>query len=335
MTPVGQDDAAPASLRPMAELPGAAAWLDAAPALLFARSADGTQVWLSARWLEVLGARDLAELQAGWRARLDAGVDPLGLPPGETRCRLRNAQGRMQVFTVRVAPATAGAAGGPAWLGSAELQAESDTDFLAFASHELRSPLNAIRGWSHVLRKSSGELNAMQQKALDTIDRSVSVQARLIDDLLDRQRLLRGQVPLEPQRVRLADVLAEALQAVQPAAHEKSLTLTLDAADDLWLDADPRRLGQAMAQVLGHALKHTPAQGSIAIAAQACDGRAHIALTDGAQGLDAAALDAALAQPAKGLGLAQYLVELHGGRLVAQAGETGTLFHIELPLAAR
>ena len=324
----GPDDAAPA-LRPLADLPGLA-WLDALPVLLFARSADGALAWLSAHWLTVLGASDLGALQASVDEA--AHLPPWRLPAGEARCRLRGPVAAVGL-RVRVVAAPPGAPEGAAWFGIAEPDASGgDPDFLAFASHELRSPLNAIRGWSHVLRKSSGELNAMQQKALDTIDRSVGAEARLIDDLLDRQRLLRGQAPLEPRRLRLADLLAEALQAIQPAADEKSVALALDVPDDLWLDADPKRLGQAFDQLLAHGLKHTPAQGRIVLTVtRANDGRAHIALEDGALGFDADSLREALAQPAKGVGLAQRLVEMHGGRMEGRATDAGTSFRLDLP----
>jgi signal transduction histidine kinase len=317
-------------LRPLADLPGLA-WLDALPVLLFARSADGRDAWLSAHWLGVMGAPDLAALHAGASGANDP--PPWRLPAGEAHCRLRGAAGAPLGLRVRVVAAAPGAPAGAAWFGIAEPDGTAgDPDFLAFASHELRSPLNAIRGWSHVLRKSSGELNAMQQKALDTIDRSVSAQARLIDDLLDRQRLLRGQAPLEPRRLRLADLLGEALQAVQPAADEKSIVLALEVPDDLWLDADPKRLAQAVDQLLAHGLKHTPPQGRIALAVtRANDGRAQIALDDGALGFDADALREAFAQPAKGLGLARRLVEMHGGRLEGRAAQAGTSFRIDLP----
>lgn len=329
----GAEPAAP-SLHPLAELTGLA-WLEALPVLLFARSADGARVWLSAHWLAAFGVHDLAALRAGWSARLEHGVDPLRLPAGRTRCRLRDTSGRLQPYAVSVTAAASGGPGAVAWLGVAEPQPAGEADFLAFAAHELRSPLNAIRGWSHVLRKSTGELNAMQEKALESIDRSVAAQARLIDDLLDRQRVLRGQAPLERQRIELAPLLAQAVRDVQAAAQEKSLDITLDVPAGLHADADPRRLAQALEQLLAHALKHTPPQGRIHLGACAVGEGARIEMGDGAQGFDDAALREALAQPAKGLGFAQALVELHGGHLAARADAAGTAFRIDLPAGAR
>src|SRR5258705_9392792 len=88
----------------------------------------------------------------------------------------------------------------------AEAAALAKDEFLAVVTHELRSPLNAIRGWAHVLRHS-GELLPTQLKALDAIDRNTQTQARLVDDLLDSQRILCGKLELVHSRVPLASVL--------------------------------------------------------------------------------------------------------------------------------
>src|SRR6185369_16243949 len=151
----------------------------------------------------------------------------------------------------------------------AETLARSKDEFLAVVTHELRSPLNAIRGWAHVLRRA-GALSDMQLKALDAIDRNTVAQAQMVDDLLDSQRILCGNFHLEPSRASLAELIGEAVDAVQPAADAKRIRIEVrhDPAIDI-VSVDVRRLRQALTGLLSNAVKFTPDDGRIDVRSRA------------------------------------------------------------------
>src|SRR2546423_12044639 len=229
----------------------------------------------------------------------------------------------------------------------AEAAALAKDEFVAVVTHELRSPLNAIRGWAHVLRHS-GMLNATQLKALDAIDRNTQAQAHLVDDLLDSQRILCGKLELDLQRVPVAHVLGEALESVQRAAELKRIRL--EASHDPAIGivrADADRLRQALVKLLANAVKFTPEDGIVSLRSERRADSMAIRVTDTGIGLEPAQLpfvfdrfqqaDSSNTRRASGLGLglslAKQLVELHGGRITVESpgAGLGTTFTIELP----
>jgi len=230
----------------------------------------------------------------------------------------------------------------------AEATALAKDEFVAVVTHELRSPLNAIRGWAHVLRHS-GMLNATQVKALDAIDRNTQAQAHLVDDLLDSQRILCGKLELDLQRVPMGHVLSEALEAVQPAAEAKRIRLEVShdpAIDQVRADAD--RLRQALVKLLSNAVKFTPEDGIVILRSECRPDTIAIRVSDTGIGLEPAQIpfvferfqrgDSSNTRRTGGLGLgltlAKQLVELHGGRIAVDSPGPGmgTTFTIELPV---
>ncbi|HMC14697.1 MAG TPA: ATP-binding protein [Albitalea sp.] len=232
----------------------------------------------------------------------------------------------------------------------AETLARSKDEFLAVVTHELRSPLNAIRGWAHVLRRS-GELSDMQRKALDAIDRNTVAQAQMVDDLLDSQRILCGNFHLEPSRVPLVELIAEAVDAVQPAAGAKHIRIEVqhDPAIDI-VTVDLRRLRQALSGLLSNAVKFTPEDGEIQVTSRGGDQTLTIEVQDNGIGLEPEQLahvfepfkqaDASSTRQQSGLGLglslARQLVELHGGQIAVHSEGVGrgARFTITLPQPA-
>lgn len=229
----------------------------------------------------------------------------------------------------------------------AEAATQAKDEFLAVVTHELRSPLNAIRGWSHVLRHSSA-LQPVQVKALDAIDRNTQAQAHLVDDLLDSQRILCGTLQLDLGRVPLAVLVEEAMESVRPGAVLKRIRLevTHDPAVAMVI-ADADRLRQAMTKLLSNAVKFTPEDGIVSVATRRGDGGLEIEVRDTGVGIAASQLplvferfqqaDSSNARRANGLGLgltlAQQLVELHGGRISVRSEGIGlgSAFTIALP----
>jgi len=229
----------------------------------------------------------------------------------------------------------------------AQALARSKDEFLAVVTHELRSPLNAIRGWAHVLRRA-GALNEMQIKALDAIDRNTTVQAQMVDELLDGQRILCGDLRLEIGQAPLAAIVTEALDEVQTAAAAKRIKLSVEHDPVAGLvSADVARLRQAIAGLLSNAVKFTPEDGAIDVRTRAAAQSVVIEVQDNGIGLEPSQLpfvfdrfrqaDGSNTRRQNGLGLglslARQLVELHGGGISVESegAGCGARFTIQLP----
>ncbi|WP_299761811.1 ATP-binding protein [Ramlibacter sp.] len=220
-------------------------------------------------------------------------------------------------------------------------------EFLATLSHELRTPLSAILGWVHILGRGARD-PADLDKGVATIDRNCRLQLKLIDDLLDMNRIASGKVRLDPQQLALVPFLEAAVQAAQPAAQARGVALhgQFDPALAPLL-ADPARLQQVMSNLLSNAIKFTPAGGRIAVTLRECDGMAEIAVADTGGGIPAEFLphvferfrqaDSTTTRQHGGLGLGlsivRNLVELHGGTIAAASPGPGrgATFVVRLP----
>ncbi|AFZ30628.1 multi-sensor hybrid histidine kinase [Gloeocapsa sp. PCC 7428] len=222
-------------------------------------------------------------------------------------------------------------------------------EFLAVLSHELRSPLNPILGWSKLLQK--GNLNPAKTKtALATIERNAQLQAQLIDDLLDIARILRGKLSLNEAAVDLGVVISSALETVRLAAEAKALHVKVNLPTQVRTAmGDAGRLQQVVWNLLSNAVKFTPQGGQITVALTQSESYAQIQVTDTGKGIHPDFLpyvfehfrqeDGATTRKFGGLGLglaiARQIVELHGGTIaVESAGEgQGATFTVQLPLA--
>jgi signal transduction histidine kinase len=220
-------------------------------------------------------------------------------------------------------------------------------EFLAVVSHELRSPLSAIAGWAHMLRRGANAEDF--EKGLEVIEQSVCVQTKLIEDLLDISRITSGQLSLELQTLEPRVFIDAAVEAVRPAAEDKEIRISklLDLSAGP-VAGDPSRLQQVMVNLLVNALKFTPEHGGIEVSLRRIDGEAEIRVTDSGIGIPPAFLphvfdrfrqaDASIHRRFGGLGLGlaivKHLVELHGGSVTAHSeGEgRGASFALRLPL---
>jgi PAS domain S-box-containing protein len=236
---------------------------------------------------------------------------------------------------------------------AARTQAEDATrlkdEFLANLSHELRTPMNAIIGWTHLLR--SGRLDdAQRQRALESIDRGARSQAKLIEDLLDVSRIVSGKLSLNLQPVDIGAVIDAALESQRPAAQTKGLRLVRTAGlTDLVVTGDAGRLQQVFLNILTNAVKFTPSGGRIEVALTREGDNARISVADTGEGIAPAFLpyvfdrfrqaDGTSTRSHMGLGLGlaivRHVVEMHGGNVkVASAGEgQGATFTVTIPLA--
>jgi PAS domain S-box-containing protein len=232
----------------------------------------------------------------------------------------------------------------------AERQSRLKDEFLATLSHELRTPMNAILGWLSILE--SGKPIREIHSALAIINRNARMQAKLIEDLLDMNRLMAGNVQLEISAVDLGSLLQATMQALQPAADAKSVQLIAAvSAGSGELLADGRRLQQVLWNLVHNAIKFTPPHGRVEIRVRHDDEHLEITVQDNGQGITPSFLphvferfrqqDASATRPTFGLGLglsiAKHLIELHGGTIAAaSAGDgSGASFTVRVPCAGR
>jgi signal transduction histidine kinase/ActR/RegA family two-component response regulator len=232
---------------------------------------------------------------------------------------------------------------------AAEKALRAKDDFLSTLSHEIRQPLNAVLGWTRILRDRDEVDVDLLRRALQIIDRNATVQARMIDDLLDMARIVAGKLRLDLQPLDLLSVTVAAVDVVTPAARSKRIALhtTLDPQMPRVL-GDPARLQQAVWNLLSNAVKFTNPGGTIEVRVGWCDKSAHVTVTDTGRGIAAELLpyvferfrqgDASSARREGGLGLGlalvRELVELHGGTVTAASPglEKGATFTLELPV---
>jgi PAS domain S-box-containing protein len=231
----------------------------------------------------------------------------------------------------------------------AERQSRLKDEFLATLSHELRTPMNAILGWLSVLAK--GEAVKNPEQAMAAIQRNASIQARLIEDLLEMNKLMSGTVRLDLALTDLGSAVHGALQAVKPAADTKSvgLTVTVDPAMPRMM-ADERRVQQILWNLLHNAVKFTPASGRVDVSVTSDGTFAQVIVKDTGQGIPRDFLpfvfdrfrqaDPSTTRDAWGLGIglsiAKHLTELHGGSIEASSDGPGlgATFVVHLPLSS-
>jgi signal transduction histidine kinase len=224
------------------------------------------------------------------------------------------------------------------------------SEFLANVSHELRTPLTAIKGFvDNMLDGLTGELNPGQLRYLTRIKANTDRLARLINDLLDLTRIESGRLELRPTALLLTPLVTEVAASLRPVAKDKHIQLDVTAsAPDATAWADRDKVTQVLMNLLGNALKFTPAHGHITVTI-ARDGAAwvQIAVADTGPGIaaeEAAKIFDQFYQVAHagtqrphgtGLGLAisKTLVEMQRGRLwVESVVGRGSTFYFTLPV---
>ncbi len=149
---------------------------------------------------------------------------------------------------------------------NARQQAESASrmkdEFLAIVSHELRSPLNAMLGWSRLLRTRKME-QATVDRALEAIERNAQAQTQLIEDLLDISRIIRGKIRLMVRPIQLSRAIAAAVDTIRPTASTKHIFIHVDLDENLVVSGDFDRLQQIVWNLLSNAVKFTPDGGRV------------------------------------------------------------------------
>ncbi|MBN3896770.1 MAG: PAS domain S-box protein [Nostoc sp. NOS(2021)] len=232
-------------------------------------------------------------------------------------------------------------------------------EFLAVLSHELRSPLNPILGWSKLLQTKKLDEKTIPQ-ALKTIERNAKLQAELIEDLLDISRILQGKLSLNIYPVDLTSVISAAIETVRLSAEAKSIEMHISLEANLGqVLGDSSRLQQIVWNLLSNAVKFTPAGGRVDIRLERVQRAentpmlnpvfyAQITVSDTGIGIDPNFLpyvfeyfrqeNSSTTRKFGGLGLGlaivRHLVELHGGTVQVESGgeDQGATFTVRLPL---
>jgi signal transduction histidine kinase len=221
-------------------------------------------------------------------------------------------------------------------------------EFLAMLSHELRNPLSPLRNASHMLMQG----DTQDPKIIwsrGVIERQLKHMIRLVDDLLDVSRIARGKIVLLNEPVRVGDVVASAVEIVQPLLEQKRQQLQIETPDpQLSVRGDPVRLAQVVGNLLHNAAKYTGEGGQVVLTTRSRNGRAEIIVQDTGIGISADSMpkifelftqipsERVSSTGGLGIGLAlvRALVELHGGEIVATSPgmDQGSEFTVRLPL---
>jgi PAS domain S-box-containing protein len=232
----------------------------------------------------------------------------------------------------------------------AERANRSKDEFITLISHELRSPLNAILGWTRILRQQSGE-EQLYDRGVEVIERSARMQSQLIDDLMDTARAISGKLKLEVRPTDVAEAIEKAEEVVRPAADAKGVSLDTRLDRNVGqITGDPDRLQQVVWNLLSNAVKFTNDGGRVEVRLERKDPYVQITVRDTGQGIKPEFLPYVFdryqqaetsggrrsAGLGLGLSLTRQLVEMHGGSVEAESeGEgKGATFTVKLPVRA-
>ena len=211
---------------------------------------------------------------------------------------------------------------------AAEAQAASGAreEVLRIVAHDLRNPLSTILMAADLLGEPSMTEEARAKQAA-VVKRTGARMNRLIHDLLNVARMDTGRLTVETRDVEPAALIANAVELMQPIASEASVSLVSDVAESLpRVSADAERIGQVISNLIGNAIKFTPADGMITLRAEESDGRVWFSVTDTGAGIPPEQVEQVFGQfwqgrktDRRGIGLgltiARGIVEAHGGTI--------------------
>jgi CheY-like chemotaxis protein/nitrogen-specific signal transduction histidine kinase len=222
-------------------------------------------------------------------------------------------------------------------------------EFIAMLAHELRNPLAPIRNAVSLMERRKIE-DPIVESMRQTIERQSGQLVRIIDELLDVNRVARGQFSVEKSNIDLRDVIHRAIETSRPLIDSRQQRLTLKLPEHpVCVEADAMRMTQVVVNLLNNAAKYTPAGGDIDLQARVVGEYAEIHVRDNGKGIERAALDrifdlfiqlepnagGALGGLGVGLALVRRIVELHGGRVQAKSEGPGkgSEFIVRIPMS--
>ncbi len=214
-------------------------------------------------------------------------------------------------------------------------------DLVANVAHELRTPLSALQA---TLENMVDGVQPPEPRTLEAMHAQVDRLSRMVEQLLDLSRMEAGELPVQPRRFRVSELL-DRVRSEMPRASDRSLAVSTSATPaDLCLRADPERIGQVLVNLLGNAARFSPPGGRIEMSATGQDGVVFLAVSDEGPGIPTGerervferfhSVDPSRSAGGAGLGLAisRWIVELHGGTIRAEAAKPkGCRVVVELP----
>jgi signal transduction histidine kinase len=220
------------------------------------------------------------------------------------------------------------------------------SEFVSIVSHEFRTPLTGIQGFSEMMRDEELTLDEMREYAGD-INKDAQRLNRMINEMLDLDRMESGRMTMHPERMELNAVIADVADRVRPNAPNH--TLTLDLQPDLpQIHADRDRMTQVASNLLNNAVKYSPTGGRITVTTRAVGGELRLDVRDEGLGIPPDALESIFERYSRvdslatkdiqgtglGLPIVRQIVQLHGGKVWAESElGRGSVFHVVLPLA--
>ncbi|PQO46239.1 ATP-binding protein [Blastopirellula marina] len=353
---------------------------DAIPQMAWMTRSDGYVDWFNQRWFEYTGKNLEQCVGWGWSECIDPDEYPRvkkawehSIATGERVdlvVPIRGADGSFRHYLTRALPLRDESGKIIRWFGTntdiseqkkiqeelrqvAAQLSEADRrkdEFLATLAHELRNPLAPIRMGLELMKISGDDLEVIDETR-ETLERQTKQLTTLVDDLMDVSRVTRGKLQLRKADVRLADIVASAVETSRPLIDDSSHTLEIVGADtDLRLSVDPNRMSQVFSNLLNNAAKYTPEGGKITLTVEAPKAEeVTVRIKDNGIGLPPdqikniftmfMQIDRSLERSYSGLGigltLVKSLVEMHGGRIdVTSPGPgLGSEFSVTLPCA--
>jgi PAS domain S-box-containing protein len=224
-------------------------------------------------------------------------------------------------------------------------------EFLATLAHELRNPLAPMSNMLEVLKRSNGDTEILK-RAHDTIERQLAQMVRLVDDLLDWNRITHDRLELRRSEVELSSVIQQAVEVARPLIDAAGHKLVVNLPDEpIYLNADRARLAQVFGNLLNNSSKYTRPAGTISLTAKRIDGEVEVRVKDNGAGIPQDKLNSIFdmfmqvdrnseqSQAGLGIGLTlvKRLTEMHGGSIEARsAGEgQGSEFVVRLPVLSK
>jgi PAS domain S-box-containing protein len=221
-------------------------------------------------------------------------------------------------------------------------------EFLATLAHELRNPLAPMSNMLEVVKRSDGNVELIK-RAHETIERQLSQMVRLVDDLLDLNRITHDRLELRRSEVELSSVIQQAVEVARPLIDAERHHLIVELPDEpVYLNADRMRLAQVFANLLNNSSKYTKSEGTISLLAERADGEVVVTVRDNGAGIPPDKLHSIFdmfmqvdrtsdrSQGGLGIGLTlvRRLVEMHGGSIEPRSdGEgMGSEFVVRLPV---
>jgi signal transduction histidine kinase len=221
-------------------------------------------------------------------------------------------------------------------------------DLIAAVSHDLRTPITSLRLLAEAVSDDIVDPET-RRGYLGQMRTHIDVLAALIDDLFELSRLEAGDIEWTLEQVSLGQLVEEAVDALRPNAEAKGVRVRADVRARDPARANPEKVQRVLFNLIQNAIRHTPADGSVTVLAEAADGHVEVEVADTGDGIGAGdrarvfdpfyrgGSEAARTRAGAGLGLAisRAIVEAHGGRIWLADSAVGTRVRFTLPAAAR